>query len=298
MRLFSWLIALLLMTSQASVTTREYLTANRDLYIGNAGNDSNDCLSAATLCAHWQRIVDLAYGSYDLGIGWNVTAHVVGASQVFAESASISGAQVGLGLISFVGSPSNPADVVWGVPATNSVTLTVANGAALTMDGFQLQAASTSSMLNVANSAVVNLSDFIVNVGELAFDVNFSGVLNTNGSCKITAGGNAFAHIHDRGYLNMSNSSCTLIGTWSYVDYFLGCSEAAVIRMATMVFNVSGATIGGAKALIHQGCTVGAPLTYTNGTGTHTQTANSFFPGASNSATVTATGIFNDSFGP
>lgn len=291
-RLFAALVALALMTSAASVTTREYLTADRDLYIGNAGSDTNDCLTTATLCQHWQRIIDIAYGSYDLSTGHNVTAHVVGSSQVFPESAIISGSQVGLGVISFIGDSSTPSNVVWGSNSAGIPTLVVAGNASLTMSGFQMQGCPTCAILNVANNAVANLSNFIINVGVLGFDVGSGGILNTDGTCGITAGGNAFAHIHHGGILNMSNTSCPLVGTWSYVDYFLGCSELAIIRMPNMSFPVTG-TIGGAKAFIHQGCTVGAPLSY----GTGAIGANAFFPGATNSATVAKTGIFNDAFG-
>lgn len=286
-------VALWLSVSTATVTTREYLTANRDLYIGNAGSDANDCLTTATLCQHWQRIADLAYGSYDLGTGWNVTAHVVGSSQVFAESVNIPGAQVGAGVIKFVGNPSNPADVVWGVPTPGTSTINLSKGAALVMDGFQLQAGPGSNSVSVTRYATLDLSNFIMNVGPMHFDVSFYGIINTSGTCKITGGGNAFAHMHDNGYLSMFNSSCDVVGSWTYADYFLGCSENSVGRLPNMVFNVTGA-ITGRKALIHQGCAVGANL----GFGVGTAGANAFFPGLAGSAVISANGIFNDVFGP
>lgn len=294
-RLLLAICALLAQVSAATVATRQVLTAPQALYFSMApvGDDANDCLTTLTPCETLQRIADIAYGQLDLA-GFDVNAQVVGSNQVFAQSVSIQGAQVGIGAITFIGNPSNPADVVIGVPGPNDATIKIANSAVLAVNGFQIQAGPSSNSISVSNHATLNLSNFIMNVGVLSFDVSFFGILNTNGTCKIIPGGNAFAHIHDSGYLNMANNLCDVIGSWGYPSggFFLGCSENAIVRMATMTFNVIG-PVTGRKSTIHQGCSVGAPLSYGRGNAG----ADAFFPGTAASSAVSPTGIFNDMWG-
>lgn len=282
-----------------SVVLRSYLTANRTYYVRTDGSDSNTGLANTALGAFLtlQKAANVAFNGLDLN-GFNVTIQI--ADGTYTGGVAVTGAQVGAGLITFLGNASTPANVI--VSTTSADAFSATQRARFKVDALKVATATSGNGLIATYGAEI-LHDRM-NFGACAsiqIEASDHARVIAQGS-NYTISGGAVAHYHftNNGYILHQTGTVTLTGTPAFSAYFAGGSLNASLQIASVTY--SGAATG-QRFLIHSGaaCDTGnAGLSYFPGNSAGTVYDNGQYDGYSSiiapttyTPTVTAgTGTF------
>jgi hypothetical protein len=251
---------------------RELLTANRTYYVATTGNDSNSGLTAGTPFATIAKAMS-AVGSLDVG---TCAATVQLANGTYTEAVVIP-KLVGSGSLKLVGNAATPGSVVV-CGLTQTPTVKVSNGAALTLTDMELRGHATGlALLYVASHSRCEFGNITFGAGNPAHYH-----IQAEAACAVTAAGNykiaASAGCHvcssNGSSVTLSGRTVTLVGSLAFSWMFAASQALAYIAASGMTF------VGSATGPRYSASTNG--VINTNGGGAN------YFPG--NSAGSTTTG--------
>lgn len=267
--------------------TRIKLMGNLNLYVATTGSDTlNNGLSVGSPFATLQKAWNTIIFGYDLN-GFVVTINVAngtypqGVVAVGTPVGSVAGVRNGPSppwpsgpSINFIGNPSSPASCFINVSGGNCFS--AANGTNISISGFKLAATGVGSDYNQIGTCIYAFGSSGIQFSNLEFGTAAGPhIASTVGSIvesfgapyTISGGATAHAAAFDNGYVTISGSTVTLVGTPRFASGFITISNngTAYVNGGSTVFS---GTATGNKYFVDSN---GALLT--NGAGAN------FFPG-------------------
>jgi hypothetical protein len=202
------------------------LATGSPIYAAATGNDNNDGLAASRGGAFLtlQKAADAAAA---LLLGPNNVGITV-ADSVYTSGVNIQGPWLGTGTVTITGNTTNPANCSIRVTAGTCVTLN--NGAALNMAGFDCRTITSGFCFNVQNKSTLGLNT-IFRVGPMpssapTSNVSGGGVLQINGAMTVYGVQHVWLQVSDFGSVVLNSSvTHTFIGNWTWGALAVLCTR-------------------------------------------------------------------------
>jgi len=263
-------------------TGRVRLTANLDVYVATTGSDTSGDGSSGNPWATIQHAVTYIATTIDLN-GFAATVHV--SAGTYAAGCAVNSPFVGdtgsVGVTILGDETGTYSNVL--INSTEASCFTVTGGAKLSVRGFKLQSAGSSTpasghAFNVAQNSSLNYGH--INFGACAQSqvfISLSSVAVITQSCVISGGATIHLEIASISQIiapTAGGNTITLTGTPAFSNVFVLCREMALVSITSADLTFSGSATG-VRYFV-----TGNSLIDTNGSGAN------YFPGSTAGSTA------------